>query len=346
MSGLEPSGYLLGSATQPVVVLERELAATPLEVWQAWTVPERLVRWLGAVEAPLDQPGVPVRLAMTAQELPADLDGVQGLATFTVLQAQPPADDVPGLLVLTFDDQADPGGTLTVLFTPVGRDRCRIVLRHALRPSAGALGQAPGFGAGWDGFLDWLDDALAGREHGGDDRYEALLPYYEGLGDRLAAVGNGHVEHHEGEPAVRHVRLIAAAPERIWSLLSTGEGLSRWLGTLVEGSFGPGHQVVVVHDGQDPGASRQVSTVTTWTPPHALAMTWDFPGEQSSQLEITLRVDGAGTRLELLHRGVGAPQDGYLPGWHAHLDLLVAQVEGRASPPWAQAYAAALTLVG
>lgn len=103
---------------------------------------------------------------------------------------------------------------------------------------------------------------------------------------------------------------------------------------------------MVVHDGQDPEASRQVSTVTTWTPPHALAMTWDFPGEQSSQLEIALRAEGAGTRLELVHRGVGAPQDEYLPGWHAHLDLLVAQAEGRASPPWAQAYAAALTLGG
>lgn len=84
MTGAKPSGHLLGSAEQPVVVIDCELAATTAEVWDAWTRPERLVRWLGAVEAPLDRVGSPVRIAMTAEELPSDLDDAELLATFTV----------------------------------------------------------------------------------------------------------------------------------------------------------------------------------------------------------------------------------------------------------------------
>jgi len=96
-----PSGHLLGSSHHPVVVVQRDFDATTDEVWNAWTDPARLVRWLGAVEAPLTTPGRPVRLAMAADELPDDLSTAQNPATFTVLDAEPPANGGAARLVFS-----------------------------------------------------------------------------------------------------------------------------------------------------------------------------------------------------------------------------------------------------
>lgn len=334
------SGHLLGSATRPVVVVDRELAATTTEVWDAWTQPDRLVRWLGAVESPLTVPGRPVRMAMAAKELPAVDEEVENLATFTVIEAEPPVGGGPARLVFTFDDAADPGGTVSVELTPVPPDRCRLALRHALVARVGALGEAPGFGAGWEGFLDWLQDALADRAHG-DDRYAALLPHYEALCQRLGRVRAGEVTVDGGWPAVRHRRIIAAPVTTVWALLTDNDGLARWLGTVVDGRLGVATTVVIVHDGDDPSGSSQTSTVQSWVPPQHLAMSWDMPGEATSSLEITLREEDGATALELVHHGVGAPPDEYLPGWHAHLDLLTAEAEGWGRPPFSEALAAA-----
>ncbi len=116
---------------------------------------------------------------------PIDLSAADNPVTFTVLEAVPPDDGDGGRLVLTFDDAADPGGTLTVDLASEGTDRCRLVLRHELTPRPEAIINAAGFGAGWEGFLDWLEDVLAGREHGSDDRYEQILPAWEGLASAL-----------------------------------------------------------------------------------------------------------------------------------------------------------------
>lgn len=346
-TGVQPSGHLLGSAEQPVVVLERELGATPAEVWDAWTKPERLVRWLGAVEGSLDRPGVPVRVAMTADELPSDLDEAGLLATFTVQEASPPEGERAGRLTFTFDDEADPGGTVTVLLSAVGADRCRIVLRHALKPLDTAITQAPGFGAGWEGFLDWLDAAVSGHERG-EDPYEALLPSYEGLGRRLSLVHRGAILDVDGQLGVSHERLVSAAPQAIWDVLTSSENLSAWLGPVQSGGLaGPGSTVDVLMDGRpdDPAAEHVVCTVTCWNPPERLTLDWDYTGEPTSRLEVTLAPEGESTLLVLQEWGVEKVDD-YLAGWHAHLDLLVAMAESRPRPPWDQAFAAARSLVG
>ena len=98
--------------------------------------------------------------------------------------------------------------------TPAGIARCQLQLVHALSPRDEAIEQAPAFGAGWEGFLDWLADVLAGRSHGADDAYDTLLPYYETLARRLGRVRAGNVADSiagdEGCPTVRHVRAIEA----------------------------------------------------------------------------------------------------------------------------------------
>jgi uncharacterized protein YndB with AHSA1/START domain len=332
-----PRGDLLGSADHPVVVVRRTLHATPAEVWEAWTDPDRVVRWLGAVAAPLTTVGRTVDIAMAAAEQPTDPGTAENLARFTVLEADPPAGRAAGRLVFVFDDRADPGGVVTVTMAPEGDDRCRLVLQHALAPAVTALDHVAGFGAGWEGFLDWLEDALAGRAHGGDETYEALKPAYERRRDRLALVAAGTMD----DTTVRHHRVLDAPIERVWSLLTTPDGVGRWLGELEEGGFGPDGTVTLVHEQSPSGDMVQRSRITTWEPPTRLAMTWEFTGEPTSSVEVTLRADGSRTHLDLVHHDLTSMPDQYLAGWHAHLDVLSALAEDREPPPWQESFNAA-----
>jgi len=120
-------------------------AGAAADVWEAWTDPDRLLRWLGAVDGALVGSGTVVHIAMTATELPEDPATAENAATFTVLEASPPIEDNDGRLAFTFDDPADPGGVVTVTMAAEGADRCRLVLRHALAGAPDALDQCAGF---------------------------------------------------------------------------------------------------------------------------------------------------------------------------------------------------------
>lgn len=342
-AAMTPTGFVLGHRDRPVVVVEREVAAPPAQVWSAWTEPERLARWLGAVDHALAGAGAVVHMAMAQTELPDDFAAAENPTTLTVLESVAPTDGADGRLVFRFEDRADPGGVVTVTMAAAGVDRCRLVLQHALVEAPTALAYSAGFGGGWDSFLDWLDDAIAGREHGPDERYEPLTPYYDGQRDRVARTSAGQVDTVGDRTTVRHRRTIAGSAEEVWALLTTPAGLARWLGEIVEGRFGDGERVVVHHDAADP-SQRQTSRITGWAPPHRLAMTWEYVGEPESVVEITLDPAASGTELTLTHSDLLAP-GGYLAGWHAHLDVLSAVAEGSTPPPWGLAYAAARATV-
>jgi uncharacterized protein YndB with AHSA1/START domain len=192
-----PTGHLVGTTEKPVIVIEREFSASAADVWSAWTEPDRLARWLGAVDGSMARAGAVVRIAMSQTELPADPAAADNPATFTVHEAQPPTAENEGRLTFTFEDAADPGGVVTVLVQPVSADHCRLRLQHALAPVATALEYSSTFGAGWEGFLDWLEDALDGRQLG-PDGYEPLVPYYERERNRLVRASGATSADHAG----------------------------------------------------------------------------------------------------------------------------------------------------
>lgn len=100
----------------------------------------------------------------------------------------------PHLIEIGWDDESDHDGTLTIRLEDISREasQTRLVLVHALAEAPGAINQAAGFGAGWEGFLAGLQAELDG---GGTDavqaadldRYEELLPGYVAQAQRLAA---------------------------------------------------------------------------------------------------------------------------------------------------------------
>ena len=77
-------------------------------------------------------------------------------------------------------------------------------------------------------------------------------------------------------------------------------------------------------------------TVLRWEPPHVLSYTFD----EDSDVTFELTAQGQEVLLVLTHRARGEDLpflSGYASGWHTHLTLLIALLEGVPRPPfWAQ----------
>jgi uncharacterized protein YndB with AHSA1/START domain len=149
--------------------LEREYQGTPDELWDAWTSPERLARWLGTPAGPLLDTTEPVRLDMG----PGDDEWVD----VRVVTA-----DRPNLLELAWAFPGESGTMLRVRFVALDAERTRLVLDHS-----GFTTASTGYGAGWQAYLE---GELA-RELGGnldstwEDRFGEALPVWR---ERAAGV--------------------------------------------------------------------------------------------------------------------------------------------------------------
>lgn len=151
------------------VQLEREYSATPDEVWDAWTSPERLARWLGKPAGPVLDAAEPVRLTLG--------DGDDEWADVSVITA-----DRPRLLELVWAFVGEPSSVLRVEIEPVDAARTRLVVEHR-----GLGSSAVGYGAGWQAYLDGeLAGELGGawETSGWDVRFERALPIWR---ERAAA---------------------------------------------------------------------------------------------------------------------------------------------------------------
>jgi len=116
--------------------LERDYRATPDQLWDAWTNPERLARWLGTPAGPLLDAAGPVRMIMG--------DGDDQWVDVRVVTAERPR-----LLELNWDFPGQSGSTLRVEFRAVDAERTRVVVDHH-----GLGASATGYGAGWQAYLD------------------------------------------------------------------------------------------------------------------------------------------------------------------------------------------------
>ena len=137
-------------------------------------------------------------------------------------------------------------------------------------------------------------------------------------------------------------RRFVAPIEKVWAALTDPAQLAAW---FTEGTLEPHVGGRVTFWEGLPG-QETTGRVLLWDPPRTLEYEWRFEGEDQSIVRYelaSLSPEGTGTRLTLTHRALGkafaAP---YMPGWHAHLDRLVAYVayvEGQALPDWGERYA-------
>lgn len=136
--------------------------------------------------------------------------------------------------------------------------------------------------------------------------------------------------------------LIAAPPARVWSCLTDPASVRAWFGPHMALDARPGGGFREVwRDG-----AREVVTagrVLAFDPPSRLALSWadaDWPAE--TLVTLTLRPEGAGTRLHLTHGGweaLGAGDEAlaaaHRAGWQGHLAALAAYAgqKGAEVPP-------------
>ena len=141
-------------------------------------------------------------------------------------------------------------------------------------------------------------------------------------------------------------RLLPGPIERVWSYLTDSDLRRQWFAAgKMEMKVGAPFELVWRNDElsakpskqprpADKGEeSRMQSTITELNPPHKLAFTFGDYGNVSMELE----TKGAKVLLTLIHRRIPNRSVllGVSSGWHMHLDVLVASLNGeKAEPFW------------
>lgn len=155
--------------------------------------------------------------------------------------------------------------------------------------------------------------------------------------------------------SVRFERVLPGPIERVWEFLTDPVQRGKWFagGPLEPRVSGKlelqfKHRNLMTEDEPVPEKYRDVtdkgmtfhSTVTRWEPPRVLAFTFSEPkdGVPPSEVTFELTPDGRNVRLVLTHRRLSsrAEMADVSGGWHLHLGILAAKLEGRVPEPmWA-----------
>lgn len=145
---------------------------------------------------------------------------------------------------------------------------------------------------------------------------------------------------------VRIERLLSGPIERVWSYLADSDLRARWLAAgRLEPT--PGAPVTLVwrndelSGGSDqrpegiPAERSMECRVIRAEPPRLLTLSW---GASQSEVTFELEPKEDEVKLTLTHRALPDRDQllGVSAGWHAHLDVLVADLRGHTPPPfWA-----------
>ena len=138
---------------------------------------------------------------------------------------------------------------------------------------------------------------------------------------------------------IERVVELAHPPSKVWTALTTAEGLGAWFGDRATIDLRPGGAARLIWDG---GASQDLR-IERVEEPRVFAFTWPIHGlpdddPRRTYVEFTLEPVGAGTRLTVVESGFGdlAPDEhdkafgGNVDGWAHELGELVAHLDAAA----------------
>ncbi|MCB0792441.1 MAG: SRPBCC family protein [Flavobacteriales bacterium] len=148
---------------------------------------------------------------------------------------------------------------------------------------------------------------------------------------------------------IRFERLLPGPIERVWAYLTESEKRAKWLASgamdlRVGGAVDLHWKHSELDAVQDEAPERYANghhmqaTITRCEPPHALGFTWGARADALSEVVIELSEQGKDVLLVLTHHRLPGHKDllGVSGGWHTHLDVLVAHLNGRTAPAfWA-----------
>lgn len=156
--------------------------------------------------------------------------------------------------------------------------------------------------------------------------------------------------------AVRFERCLPGPIERVWEYLTVPEKRALWL-AAGEMELHVGGRVMLefhnatlapkgeaVPDWLKPytGPMTNPGRVTQVNKPYLLAFTWGDAGNGSPASEVVfeLKAQGKDVMLALTHRRLTSSTEGLMVscGWHVHVSLLVAVMNGDPKPPYWQKF--------
>ncbi len=121
----------------------------------------------------------------------------------------------------------------------------------------------------------------------------------------------------------------------LWNAVTDPDRLARWFAS-VDGDFHEGGHFVV--DFEEGDASQIASgEVTKCRAPEELQVTWNFPGEEQSGVEISIHQESGGALLKLKHLRLSERAAAeYGAGWQAYIEALGADLNGESArgPAW------------
>ena len=134
-------------------------------------------------------------------------------------------------------------------------------------------------------------------------------------------------------------RVLHHAREHVWEAIATPEGLAAWLmssDVRIDGRTGGSVEMV-----SGPGRYHSKGTILNWDPPHLFEYEWnvapvpEMPAGEQAIFRYELTPQKGSTLLTVTYRRVTKPTaSGFLPGLHALLDRLEAQLDERPLPDW------------
>lgn len=139
---------------------------------------------------------------------------------------------------------------------------------------------------------------------------------------------------------LRFERWLPHPVETVWTAITDPSERARWMGpTTIEPRQG-GHIDMVPADPPAPvDAKRMTGRITVWDPPHVFEHEWNQRIVEPGVVRYELHPENDGTRLLLIHRGLGVRNaGGFRPGTHAYLDRLAAVLSGTPPPAWSERY--------
>jgi len=155
------------------------------------------------------------------------------------------------------------------------------------------------------------------------------------------------VEDADGQHAtLTFRRTYQHTPQHVWEAIATPEGLRGWLmctQAVIDGRVGGRIETV-----SGPAGYRSSGTIRAWEPPRLLEYEWnvapvpEMPRGERAIFRYQLTPDGDATHLLVTYRRITRQTArGFLPGLHAFLDRLDAQLDAHPLPDWHQRFAAA-----
>ena len=289
---------LTGDETEQTVTVVRTFRASPAEVWDAITTPERIARWYGTIDGP------PPRRPGDAFEV--DLGG--GMVRRAVLETC----DAPAGLTYTWWSGDDDPGLVRIRLDAVD-DGTRVTVRHdRLRPH-----RMPQYGGGWEHNLVALAEVVGGpaeQEVAGDVRGRAW--------ELLRA------------HAMRTELRIDAPVHEVWDAWADADALAAWWWTHwddveVEADVRPGGRYRIEASRHGIAVSGEYLVVE---PARRLAFTWvwidDDGASRDEAVDVAFAESGGGTTIVVRHTGPwddDAPADAYRQGW----DFVLAELSRR-----------------